>query len=120
LKDADVIAALMAMAKTYETLANSGLHYEAPIASVSQQAIVGEVQKMIREYREAEQKHLGYTRLRDSDVLQALVFVLRMAHGRTSGRPKSRAFIDFLFSQFAEKQSAVLAPQEARSSIIVP
>ena len=120
LKDVDVIAALTAMAKSYETLANSGLHYEAPIAGVSQQAIVAEVQKMIREYREAEQKHLGYTRLRDSDVLQALVFVLRMSHGRTSGRPKSRAFIDFLFSQFAEKQSAVLAPQEARSSIIVP
>ncbi|HEV2732819.1 MAG TPA: hypothetical protein VGV15_22535, partial [Terriglobales bacterium] len=53
LQDADVIAALMAMAKSYETLANSGLHYEAPIASVSQQAIVAEVQKMIREYREA-------------------------------------------------------------------
>jgi hypothetical protein len=120
LKDTDVIATLTAMAKSYETLANSGLYYEAPIASVSQQAIAAEVQKMIREYREAEQKHLGYTRLRDSDVMRALVFVLRMAHGRTSGRPKSRAFIDFLFSQFAEKPSAVLAPQEARSSSIVP
>jgi hypothetical protein len=120
LKDTDLIAALTAMTKSYETLANSGLHYESPIPNMSQQAVASEVQKMIREYREAEQKHLGYTRLRDSDVLRALVFVLRMAHGRTSGRPKSRAFVDFLSSQFPEKHSAVLTPQEATSSIIVP
>jgi hypothetical protein len=46
--------------------------------------------------------------------------LLRLAHGRTSGRPKSRAFIDFLYAQFPEKQSAVLTPQEAGSRIIVP
>jgi len=120
LKDADLIAALTAITKSYETLANSGLHYENPIQNMSQQAIVAEVQKMIREYREAEQKHLGYTRLRDSEVLRALVFVMRMAHGRTSGRPKSRAFVDFLFSQFPEKHPAVLTPQDAISNIIVP
>jgi hypothetical protein len=120
LKDADLIAALTAITKSYETLANSGLHYENPIQNMSQQAIVAEVQKMIREYREAEQKHLGYTRLRDSEVLRALVFVMRMAHGRTSGRPKSRAFVGFLFSQFPEKHPAVLTPQDAISNIIVP
>jgi hypothetical protein len=58
--------------------------------------------------------------LRDSDVLKALVFLLRLAHARTSGRPKSRAFIDFLLAQFPEKQSAVLSPQDAGSRIIVP
>src|SRR5207237_10419706 len=100
LKDADLIAGLTAMTKSYETLVNSGLHYESQTASMSQQAVVADVQTMIKEYREAEQKHLGYTRLRDSDVLRTLVFVLRMAHGRTSGRPKSRAFVDFLFGQF--------------------
>jgi hypothetical protein len=63
---------------------------------------------------------MGYVRLRDLEVLRALVFLVRMAHGRTSGRPKSRAFIDFLFAQFPEKDSSLLAPQEAGSSIIVP
>jgi hypothetical protein len=63
---------------------------------------------------------LGYSNLRDSDVLKALVFLVRLAHGRTSGRPKSRAFIDFLFAQFPEKESAVVTPQEAGSRIIVP
>ena len=119
IRDSDLISALSTLAKTYETLANSGLHFEAPVTNLSHQAIAVEVQKMVKEYREAEQKHMGYTRLRDSDVLRALVFLLRMALSRTSGRPRSRAFVDFLFQQFPEKQSAIAAPEEA-SRIIVP
>jgi hypothetical protein len=99
---------------------NSGLHYEIPIASLSQQAVVAEVHKMLKEYREAEQKHLGFTRLRDSDVLGALVFLVRMGHARTSGRPKSRAFVDFVHSQFPERQSSVATPEEAGARIIIP
>jgi hypothetical protein len=118
--DADLIAALAAMTKKQETLVNSGLHYETPIASLSQQSVIAEVHKMLKEYREAEQKHLGYSRLHDSDVLGALVFLLRMGHARTSGRPKSRAFVDFLQAQFPEKQSAVATPEEAGSRIIIP
>jgi hypothetical protein len=79
------------------------------------------VEEMVKQYRGAEQKQLGYSNLRDSDVLKALVFLVRLGHGRTSGRPKSRAFIDFLFAQFPEKESAVVArPQEVGSRIIMP
>jgi len=120
LKDADLIAALTSLAKTWETLVNSGLHYENPIASPAQQAVAGEVQNMIKEYREAEQKHVGYVQLRDSEVLRALVFMVRMAFGRTSGRPKSRAFADFLLAQFPEKPSGIAGPEEAGSRIVVP
>ncbi|HTZ59256.1 MAG TPA: hypothetical protein VMB49_14210 [Acidobacteriaceae bacterium] len=120
INDSDLIAALASITKTYDTLVSSGLHYEAPTASMSQQAIAAEVQKMLKEYREAEQKHMGYSRLRDSDVLKALVFLLRMGYARTSGRPKSRAFLDFVISQFPEKQSAIARPEEAGSRIIVP
>ena len=120
IKDSDLIVTLAAQSKTHETLVNSGLHYETPITSMSQQAVIVEVQKMLKEYREAEQKHLGYSRLRESDVLRALVFLLRMGYARTSGRPKSRAFVDFVLSQFPEKQSAVLAPAEAGGRIISP
>lgn len=118
--DADLIAALASMAKKQETLANSGLHYETPLTSLSQQAVVAEVQRMLKEYREAEQKHLGYTRLHDSDVLRALVFLLRMGYARTSGRPKSRAFVDFVRAQFPERQSAVASAADAGSRIIIP
>ena len=120
LKDSDLIAALTSLAKTYETLVNSGLHYETPITGVNQQVVAQELQTMLKEYREAEQKHLGYVRLRDSEILRALVFLVRMAHGRTSGRPKSRAFVDFLFAQFPEQASAIAAPAEAGSRIVVP
>lgn len=119
IRDADLIAALTALARIYEMLANSGLVYEAPLPSLAHQAVVGEVQKMVKEYREAEQKHLGYSRLRDSEVMRALVFLLRMGSARTSGRPKSRAFVDFLFRQFPESESAVAGAAEG-SRLVVP
>jgi hypothetical protein len=120
IKDTDLLAVLAAMAKKQETLVNSGLHYETPTASLSQQAVVAEANKMLKEYREAEQKHLGYSRLRDSDVLRAFVFLLRLGHARTSGRPKARAFVDFVQAQFPEKESALAAPGEVGSRLIIP
>ena len=118
--DADLIAALSALAKTWETLVNSGLHYETPLPGIRQQGVAAEVQTMLKEYREAEQKHMGYTRLRDSDILRALVFLVRMAYGRTSGRPRARSFVDFLFAQFPETQSPLATPAETASRIITP
>ncbi|HEX3822329.1 MAG TPA: hypothetical protein VHW45_18505 [Candidatus Sulfotelmatobacter sp.] len=120
LHDQDLISALSMLAKTYERRMNSGLHYEQPLTSDSQRRAVVELENMIKEYREAEQKHMGYSTLRESEVLKALVFLVRLAHGRTSGRPKSRAFVDFLYSQFPEKESAVAGTQETRSRIILP
>jgi hypothetical protein len=120
LADADLIAALTAMCRSYETLANSGLVYETPIPNISQQAVVGEVQKMVKEYREAEQQHVGYVRLRDLDVLRTLVFLLRTGYARTSGRPKSKAFADFLFARFPEKPGLIASPEEMGSRIITP
>jgi hypothetical protein len=120
LHDTDLIAGLTALARSYERLANSGLHYEEPIQAPAQQAVATELQSMVKEYREAEQKHLGYTKLRDAEVLKGLVFLLRMGQARTSGRPKSRAFIDFLLAQFPEKPAVMGATEEAGSRIIVP
>jgi hypothetical protein len=120
LMDRDLIAALSSLAKSYQTLVNSSLIYEQTTTNVAHQAIAREVEIMVREFRAAEQQHIGHTRLRDSDVLKALVFILRLGFGRTSGRPKSRAFIDFLYSQFPEKQSVMAAPGEASSRIVIP
>lgn len=120
LHDRDLIAGLTTLARSYERLVNSGLHYEEPAQSLAQQAVASELQTMVKEYREAEQKHTGYSRLRDSEILKALVFLTRMGHARTSGRPKSRAFVDFLFGQFPEKKSALATADESQSRIIVP
>jgi hypothetical protein len=118
-KDVDLIAAVGALTRNYETLVNSGLHYESPITGLIQQAVVAEVQGMVKEYRETEHQHLGYSRLRDADVFRALVFVVRMAYSHTSGRPKSRAFADFVVGQFPGKSSGLAAGAET-SSIIIP
>jgi hypothetical protein len=120
LVDRDLIAAVSSLAKSYQTLVNSSLIYEPPTANLAQQGIAREIETMVREFREAERQHIGHTRLRDSDVLMALVFLLRMGLGRTSGRPKSRAFIDFLLAQFPEKRSTIAGPEEARSRIVIP
>jgi hypothetical protein len=120
LNDRDLIDALTALCTSYERLVNSGLHYEQPLTSSAHLSIAAQIEEMVKQYRAAEQKQLGHSNLRDPDVLRSLVFLLRLAYGRTSGRPKSRAFIDFLAAQFPEEQSAVLAPQDAGSRIIVP
>ena len=118
--DHDLIAALTSFGGTLETLVKSGLHYETPATNPAHQAVISELQKMLAEFREVEQKHVGYSTLRDSEILKAIVFLLRLAYGRTSGRPRSRAFVDFLAAQFPEKPSGVVAPQDSESRIIVP
>ena len=124
LMDRDLIAAVSSLAKSYQTLVNSSLIYEPPTANLAHQTIAREiareVETMVREFREAEQQHIGHTRLRDSDVLKALVFLLRLGLGRTSGRPKSRAFVDFLFAQFPAKESVIAGAEEAGSRIVIP
>jgi hypothetical protein len=120
LNDRDLITALSNLSTSYERRINSGLHYEQPLSSEAQRRVASEIETMVKEYREAEQKHTGHSSLRESDVLKALVFLLRLGYGRTSGRPKSRAFVDFLLAQFPEKESTVVTPQEAGSRIILP
>jgi hypothetical protein len=120
LNDRDLIGALSALCTSYQRLVSSGLHYEQPLTSAAQQRVAAEVENMLKEYREAEQKHMGYSSLRDSDVLKALVFLVRLGYGRTSGRPKSHALVEFLFAQFPEKQSGVVTQHETETRIIVP
>ena len=116
LRDNDLITALVSLGKTYETLVQSGLHYDASAPNPPQQAVINEIKTMLAEYREVEQKNRGHVALRDSDILKGIVFMTRMAHTRTNGRPKSRAFVEFLFQQFPDK----VAKEEQASRIIVP
>ena len=120
LTDRDLTAGLAALAQSYRTLVESSLIYQPPTANPAHQQIAREVETMVKGFREAEEKHMGSTRLRDSEVLKALVFLLRMGLTRTSGRPKSRAFVDFLFAQFPESQSPIAAPEAAGSRIVIP
>lgn len=120
IRDRDVIAALTAMIESYKRLVNSGLHYEETTPNLAHQALMNELRTLIKQYRELEEKHVGYSALKDSDVLQALVFLLRTAFVRTNGRPRSRAFLDLLFTQFPETSQNVVAPGESGSRIVMP
>lgn len=120
LTDSDLIAALSSLVRSYRTLVESSLIYEQATANLVHQKIAREVGSIVNEFREEEVKHLGYSRLKDSDVLRALVFWVRMAITRTSGRPKSRAFVDFLSAQFPEKAAAIGAPEDAGNRIVIP
>jgi hypothetical protein len=116
--DLDLIGAVTALAKSYDTRVNSGLYYEPPLTSVPPQAIAAEIQASLKEYRDAEQARLGASSLRDSDILKGLVVLLRIAYSRTSGRPKSRSFVDFVLEQWSEKPTANAG--EVPSGLIVP
>ncbi len=118
INDRYAIAAVAALAKQYETMVGSGLVYQNATANLPQQRIQDEIQQMIKEYRELEQKHMGYSSLRDSEILQALVFIVRMAYAKTSGRPRSKAFLEFLFARFPEDKTSVATPAQGGSLII--
>ena len=74
----------------------------------------------LAKFFEDEKKHAAshpeYPALKDTEVFQLLVFFLRFGRLRSNGRPRSRAFITFLRSQFPPE--AGVAKEEPR--IILP
>ena len=120
LKDREIIAALTTMANSYQTLVTSGLVYQETSANPALQAMISTLRSSVEEFRKVEQQHLGYTALRDSDVLRALVFIIRLAHLHTSGRPLSRAFIDGLQERFPALTTSGEVAAQSGSRIILP
>lgn len=120
LRDREIIGALSKLARSYRTLVTSGLVYQEGTATSAQSAIIDVLQRSIQEFREVERQHLGYTSLRDQDVLKALVFVIRLANLHSSGRPLSRGFIDELQQQFHGRGSAGEVGARSGSRIIMP
>jgi hypothetical protein len=120
LTDREVISALGNITRSYQTLVGSGLVYQEAVPGLVQQAIIDSLRQLLKEFRELEQKHVGYARLKDTEVLQALVFTLRLAYSQTSGRPRSRRFLDFLHERFSDAQHAIVTTDEPSSRIIMP
>jgi hypothetical protein len=103
-RDRDVIEALAALVRSFETRANSGLHYEPTVPSLAQQALIQELREVVAGY-DQEGQEMGKPHLHDGDALKALVFVLRLALDRSSGRPLSRGFLDFLRTEFMKEEN---------------
>ena len=113
--DRDVRDTLDALIRTYLTL-QSGVYYETRPANALANQVYGSWQESMEEFRKRETERLGMSNTRDSAVLVTLVFLQRLELDRSNGRPRGRAFLDFLRSFFGGEDS--LTPRT--SSLIVP
>jgi hypothetical protein len=120
LHDRELIGALANLAKSYQTLATSGLLYQEALPNPAQEAIISAVQQLFEEFRQIERKHRGYTTLKDGDAFQAIVFILRLAHLNSSGKPLARGFIDFLKERFPVPEGLIASQGDVGSRIILP
>jgi hypothetical protein len=103
LVDADVIAALQALAESYRTLA-SGLYYEKPPEYALQRGLYEALKASLEDYKKAETQAVGLSSTRDSEIRDALIFFTQLGAARTNGRPKGRAYLDLLRSQVGAEE----------------
>ena len=97
--DSDVREALEAMIRTLRTL-DTGLIYETKPTNTFAAQIQGRVQSAFDELRGRMAEQAGMQAIRDAEFLGGLVFLIRVAVQNDNQRPKGRAFLDFLRSQF--------------------
>jgi flagellar biosynthesis regulator FlaF len=113
--DADVLAAIQALAHTHKTL-SSGILYEKPPDAPLPRELYAALAAFLAEIRKQQADRVSSASLRDTDIFYLLVFLHRMGLLRSNGRARSRRFIEFLRGQFP--QSPELKREESR--IIVP
>jgi len=105
--DSDVREALQSLIRTYRTL-QSGLYYETRPTNLIAAGIHQKVQEAIDGLRK-ELAEKNATPIRDAEILGTLVFLERVELHENNGRPRGRAFIDYLRTYFAPAASD-LAP----------
>ena len=100
LVDSDVIAAMQSLAETYETL-TKGILYEKPPDHRMQRELYDKLKKAVEEYKGREGQGLAaVTSVRDPEIRDALIVLTQTSAARSNGRPKGRALIDMMRSQF--------------------
>lgn len=111
--DSDVQEALESLIRTYRTL-ESGLYYETRPNNLLSAGIHQKIQDAVQELRK-ELSEKGSAPIRDAEIMGVLVFLERVGLHQRNGRPRGRAFIDYLRSYFPQKQ----APEHVPSLIQV-
>jgi hypothetical protein len=99
LADGAALSAIEALAETYRTL-GTGIYYEHPPDAPPARALYGEINQFLQEFRKEDAARSGMNRLKETEVSHLLVFLLRVGRQETNGRPRSRAFLDFLRARF--------------------
>ncbi|HKN75167.1 MAG TPA: hypothetical protein VJW94_08315 [Candidatus Acidoferrum sp.] len=113
--DADVLAALQALAETYRTL-GSGIFYEKPPDAALPRELYASLAAFLSESKQHPEERAGSAPVKDSEVFSLLVFLYRMGLLRTNGRSRARRYVEFLRGQFP----AVPELKREESRIIVP
>jgi hypothetical protein len=99
LNDGAVLASLEALAETYRTL-GTGIYYERPPDASLARALYHGIARFVQDFQAQEAERRGFSSLKESELFRLLVFLLRVGKRETNGRSRSRAFLDFLRSQF--------------------
>lgn len=103
--DSDVREALQSLIRTYRTL-QSGLYYETRPANL----VAAGIHERMQEAIEALRKQLAEESappVRDAEILGTLVFLERVELHQNNGRPRGRAFLDYLRAYFPHSQASV-------------
>lgn len=114
LVDSDVIAALQTLAESYETL-TKGIYYEKPLDDRLQHELSTRLKEAIAAYEKQEAARTGVSALRDQTVRDTLIFFTQVGATRTNGRPRGRAYLDFLRREFKWQEK----PQTAASPLLI-
>jgi hypothetical protein len=101
--DSDVRDALDALIRTYRTL-QTGLYYETLPSNLLAAEIHQRIQEAIEKLRR-ELSEEGSRPIRDAEILGMLVFLYRVAVHQDNGRPRGRAFIDYMRGVFPTRSS---------------
>jgi len=105
--DSDLREALQSLIRTYRTL-QSGLYYETRPTNLVAAGIHLRMQDAVESLRK-ELAGKNATPVRDAEILGTLVFLERMELNQNNGRPRGRAFVDYLRAYFPQSQES-LAP----------
>jgi hypothetical protein len=105
--DQDAKEALDSLVRTWRTL-QSGLYYE----SRPENRIAARLHESVRERLDELRTRASESgiSIRDSDVLAVLAFLQRLEIQHNNGRPKGRAFIDFLRDFFPPEPPEAATP----------
>jgi hypothetical protein len=106
--DSDVRDALQSLIRTYRTL-QSGLYYETRPDNLVAAGIHGGMQEAVEGLRK-ELAEKNATPLRDAEILGMLVFLERVELHERNGRPRGRAFLDYLRAYFPPTEQSIAPP----------
>ncbi len=99
LTDRDALQALESLAASYQTLAK-GILYEKPPMAPLQRGLYDALREGIQAFRKEQERKGSLVGSHDAEVRDGLIVLTQAGAARHNGRPRSRAYLDLLRSQF--------------------